>query len=761
MQYQTVPAGLWSAQILADHDFETYSPAGYVWRDDLNKHVMLDDCSKYGLEAVGTAVYLEHPDAEILSYAYDLKDGRGPRLWCPEMPRPQELFDYIAAGGLIEAWNTGFEFLAWNIICTRLYGWPPLPLEQIRCAMAKARAFGLPGALGKAAAAIGSLQKESAVGDTVLKRYSKPRNPTKPDPRRRIRPTDPGEFAMAAQLYHYNIVDIQAEADISHRVPDLSPFELAVWQLDQKINLRGIPIDMPLVDKAITILEYMEERFNAELRHSTDGELSTYTEVAAMQRYLSTRWGVNAATLDEDAIVELFKTYPNMHSVARRVLEIRQTMSSAGVKKLYSMKRQASYDNRVRMLYMYHAPHTGRWSAGGFQPHNMKSSGPKLSYCKTCDEYFYETTLDTCRFCDGTQVEPSKEWDFDVMDSCLDLIAHPEMTPGKLHDVFKQKTLGVVAAGVRGMIRAPEGKEFVCSDYSAIEAVGLAMLAGEQWRIDVFRTHGKIYEMSASKITGVPFEEILEYRKRTGHHHPHRKHYGKVPELASGYGGWIGAWKQFGADEFMDDAEIKKNILAWRAASPAVVELWGGQWREDPVKKWSFTHEYYGLEGMAIQAVLRPGDVFTYRYISFLTWGDVLYAKLPSGRCIAYPQPRLTEGQDRRGAGSVYNLSYMLYNTNPKKGPMGWTRVQTYGGELTNNVTQAACSDIFRHGMLNTEGGGYSLVMHTHDELISEVPTGYGSIEEFERLMTTPAPWYADWPISAKGGWRGKRYRKD
>jgi len=154
----------------------------------------------------------------------------------------------------------------------------------------------------------------------------------------------------------------------------------------------------------------------------------------------------------------------------------------------------------------------------------------------------------------------------------------------------------VISGCLRGLFSAAPGKEFICSDYSAIEAVVIAALAGEEWRLEVFRTHGKIYEMSAAKISGVPFEEIIAYKKTHGQHHPLRKKIGKVAELASGFGGWIGAWKNFGADKFMDDNEIKQSILKWREDSPAIVELWGGQWRQQP-GHWKFTREFYGLEG--------------------------------------------------------------------------------------------------------------------------------------------------------------------
>lgn len=760
MIYPTVPAGLTFSSLVPEQDFETFSEAGYVWREQERKWVTLANTKDYGLKAVGSAVYAEHPSTEVISYAYDLKDGRGPQWWCPDLAPPLDLFEHIARGLPLEAWNSAFEFLIWNLVCTRRYGWPALPLEQTRCAMAKARAWGLPGKLEKASAVVGTIQKDAKLGGRMLDRYSKPKQPSARDPRRRIHPREDG--AEAIGLYSYNVLDIQAEGAVAQVTPDLSDFEQQIWLLDQRINLRGVPIDMPLVEKALTVLDYMETEHNRELCSVSDFKLTSYTEVSKMQKFLGDYWGLYTPTLDEDAIDELFRAHPNMPAVPRRVLEIRQTMASAGVKKLGAMKRIASYDNRVRQLYMYHAAHTGRWAAGGLQPHNLKSSGPKLSWCEDCKLSFTHNMLRACPGCnwDMTTVE-DKEWGFPVMDSALNYIERPEATPAEIHKRFGKHTMPVLAASIRGMIRAPEGYEFICSDYSSVESVGLAALAGEEWRLQVFRTHGKIYEASIAKTLGKTVEYYLDYKKQTGHHHPDRKR-GKVRELSYGYGGWIGAAKQFGADEIMSDDEIKADVLAWRADSPTIVELWGGQLRKHPTERRGWVHEFFGLEGMAIRAVLQPGQWFTYRYIAFLCWNNVLYMRLPSGRCLAYQRPTLTEGTDRFYGAPIYKLNYWLWNTNPKKGPQNqWIQVETYGGELCNNATQATCRDIFANGMLNVESRNYPIVLHTHDELISEVPEGYGSVEEFEALMVKPAPWYADWPIKAQGGWRGKRYRKD
>jgi DNA polymerase len=280
--------------------------------------------------------------------------------------------------------------------------------------------------------------------------------------------------------------------------------------------------------------------------------------------------------------------------------------------------------------------------------------------------------------------------------------------------------------------------------------VVLAELAGEAWRQEVFRTHGKIYEASAARVTGVPLETILGHRATTGQHHPLRKKF-KILELALGYGGWTGSLKAFGAGDFMTELEMEREASAWRAASPAIVEFWGGQRRNR-------RPELYGIEGCWVSAITQPGVVFSYRGISHLMRGDALYCRLLSGRYLTYHRPRLTPSSRRQGE---WTISYEGWNTNPKNGPVGWIRMETYGPKITENYTQATARDIQVFGLRALERAGYHIVLHVYDEDVAEVPEGWGSVEEFERIMSTMPAWASDWPIRASGGWRGKRYRKD
>ena len=378
----------------------------------------------------------------------------------------------------------------------------------------------------------------------------------------------------------------------------------------------------------------------------------------------------------------------------------------------------------MKAMFMYHKAHTGRFSAGGSQPHNMTQSHK------------------------NTKAHP------DRVGYVLSILAsrdldHVEATLGDPIDA--------VSGCIRGLFSAAPGRELICSDYSAIEAVVNAMLAGEEWRIEVFRrllvdpTAPDIYETSASKITGIPVSKITPAL---------RKGIGKVAELASGYQGWIGAWKQFGADDhFNSDADIRDAILTWRAESPAIVEAWGGQLRE--TGRYQFTRELYGVEGMAISAIMNPCQEYPFRDVSFLVQNDVLYCRLPSGRSLSYHAPRLHMATDQYSKLPKFGITYMGWNSDYKKGPKGWMRLETYGGRLWENIVQAVARDILTNAMPALEAAGYHLVLHVHDEPIAEVPLGYGTISEFERIMCTMPTWAKGWPINATGGWRGRRFRKD
>ncbi len=295
-----------AADVTATLDFETRSEAGYVWDATAAKWQALPGApsGKKGLPVVGAAVYATHPTTDVLSAAYKL--GAGPRLWRPGDPPPTDLWLHVIQGGLLESWSSSFEHWIWNHICVPRYGWPSLPLRQLRCAMAKARAHALPGSLeaaGKVLAAGGAvgLQQKDPDGARLLKRFSMPRNPTLKDPRLWI-PPDPADPDTAA-LYRYNVQDIVAEADISARCPPIEGEELEYWLCDQAINYRGVAIDLPGVENCIAIIEEAHAAGNARLYELTGGEVARASEVSRLTAWLHGQ-GVHMDSLDEEHVTE-------------------------------------------------------------------------------------------------------------------------------------------------------------------------------------------------------------------------------------------------------------------------------------------------------------------------------------------------------------------------------------------------------------------------------------------------------------------------
>lgn len=703
-------------------DFETYSEAGYVYNKTTCKWGGLLNANKKGISAVGAAVYAKHPSTRILSLAYKLSQDTEIKLWTPDQPFPNQLrwciYNQFETHLDIsfEAWNVSFERWIWEEVAVKKYGFPSIPSNKWRCAMAKSRAFALPGSLAKCGKVLNTSIQKDKEGTRLLNKFSMPRNPTIKDPRLCITPQDDPKDAEL--LYQYNIQDVVAEIEISQRIPDLSAFELKFWQCDQEINHRGVQIDIVSVINCIYIIELARVKYNEELHKITNGAVKRASEIAKILKWMSSL-GVETKSLKKAHVDELLKT-PLLLPQIRRVLEIRQFISSAAVKKLYAMLNQCTREGRLHDLFVYHSARTGRAAGTGVQPQNL----------------------------------PRGEEGFDV-DVALEVISTGSID--RVESTYGNATVAVSNC-LRGMFIAKPGYLLISSDYSAIEAVVLAELAGEEWRREVFRTHGKIYEMSASKISGIPFEDILRHKEVTGKHHPLRK-LGKVAELASGYGGWLGAWKAFKADEFLSEDEIKKAILAWREASPAIVEFWG-------IQQYNGETCYNGVEGAAIEAVLYPGTPYFVAssheipMIHFIVENEILYCELPSGRKLTYHKPQLEQSTRRPG---TYELSYEGWNTNPKNGKPGWVRQSTYGGKLVENIIQAVARDILAHAVINLEAAGYPVVLHVHDEIVAEVPRVSNwtkSLEEFEEIMSTMPTWAKDWPVVARGGWVGYRYCK-
>lgn len=718
MAYLKVPAGLGSAELIPSMDFETYSEAGYHWNG--TKWERLPGASKYGIAVVGSTVYAQHPSTEALMLAYDLKDGRGVRQWLNGRPPPLDLFAHFANGGIVEAVNDKFEYEIWTYVCVRKYGWPPIQRRQLRDVAAKALAWGLPRSLADMGAVTGAAVQKNPEGKRLINKFSCPRQPTKTGPRTRIYLTD--DVDDAALYCQYNRDDVLSEDAVSQMIPDLHGEELEFQLLTQEMNARGMAVDLESVEACISTLEAAYESANASLAAITDGVVQSATQGARMIAWLATH-GVRTASLDaEHRAALLARPWPPGSQVAE-ALRLYDLVTGAGVKKVYAMKRMADERGRLCNLYVYHGARTGRDTGADVQPQNLVKAGH--------------------RWHDGSP------WSWQYADETLQIIRD-----GRAAEVFDSPVLAVSGC-IRSLFVAAPGHDLICSDYSSIEAVVTACLAGEQWRIDAFKRGDDIYLTSAAAIKGTTLQWYME---NGGKSHPDRQKIGKPAELGLGFGGWIGAWKQFDKSGTYSDDEIKQLVIKWRDASPAIVELWGGQTRGKP---WAPSHnERYGLEGAAINAAQYPGQWFELPMcdVAYKVHQHVLYCRLPSGRCLAYHRPRLAPSTRWEGQ---LELTFEGWNNNPKKGPMGWSRMGLYGGLLCENVVQATARDILRRGVIELERAGYPIVLRVHDEVAAEVPEGYGSVAEFEALMAKVPDWAAGWPIKAAGGWRGKRYRKD
>lgn len=314
---------------------------------------------------------------------------------------------------------------------------------------------------------------------------------------------------------------------------------------------------------------------------------------------------------------------------------------------------------------------------------------------------------------------------FSDVEGCIDLF-----TSGDLEGVDLLYGDPMVAAStcLRGMIVPDAGNDFVCADYSSIEGRVLAWLAGEETALDVYRSGLDPYKVAASGIYKVAYEDVQKPQRQIG----------KVAELALGYQGSVGAFNAMAANYgvSLTEAEVKSIVESWRESRPRTVALW----RE--------------LESAAFQAIDNPKAVFGYRGVKFAVRGKFLAMRLPSGRCLWWAAPRF-EDKEMVWGSTKKVIAVEGVNSLTRK----WQTQYLYGGLLAENLTQATARDILVNGLWNVERAGYAVVMHVHDEILSEVPEGFGSVEEFESLMCALPDWGESIPMKAEG-WRGKRYRK-
>lgn len=656
-------------------DIETYSEA------DLNR--------------TGVYRYAEDPSFEILLFGYSADGGdvqvvdiaRGEKI-------PAEVLDALTDNAVIKAaFNANFERVCLSRYLSDLgvsldpfADQHPLSREQARflnprswrCTMIWSAYLGLPLSLAGAGAVLGLEKQKLETGRDLIRYFCRPCAPTQSNGQRtRNLPAHAPD--RWEEFIVYNRRDVETEMEIQRRLTNY-PVPEEVWDqycIDQEINDRGILIDMTLVENAIRMDEQSHEELTEKMKELT--QLDNPSSVAQMKRWLMEN-GLEIESLGKKQVAALLKDAP---SPLRKVLSLRQQLARSSVKKYLAMQSAACADGRARgMFQFYGANRTGRFSGRLIQLQNLPQN--HLSDL--------EAARDLVRAGDYEGVE---EMYGDVPDTLSQLI--------------------------RTAFVSPKGRLFYVSDFSAIEARVIAWLAGEQWRLDLFRAGGDIYCGSASQMFGVPVE------KHGVNGHLRQK--GKIAELALGYGGSVGALKAMGAIEMgLSEDELLPLVKAWRNANPRIVRLW------------------WDVDSAAMTAVREKTSTQTHG-IRFTCRSGMLFITLPSGRNLAYVKPAI--GENQFGSPS---LTYLGVGGTKK-----WERLESYGPKLCENITQAVARDILCYAMTTLRC--CSIVAHVHDELIIEAEPSV-SLDVLCKQMGRTPPW-ADGLILRADGYTTPFYKKD
>ena len=642
----------------------------------------------------GAYAYSEAPDFEILLIAYKFSDEDKVKLIDltddPEELENLRFWDALTDPEVVKtAYNANFERT-----CLARHTGKAMPPEQWRCTMVLAVQLGLPRSLAAVGPALGLTEEEQKkkTGAALIQYFCKPCKPTRTNGQRtkNTRLHAPEKWELFKE---YNIQDVVTEQIILKRLRDFRPdqSEQDLWTLDQEINDRGVLLDIPM---AGSIVEFDTERsadLLAEAQQITG--LSNPNSLAQLKPWLADN-GLATDTLRKDDVAAMLAD-PSLHANVRRVLEIRQTLSKTSVKKYQTMLDIAGEDDRPRGIMQFYGGHTGRWAGRSLQPQNLaRNTMP-------------DDELDVAR-------EFVKMGDFESL----------EMIFGEPAPIFSQL--------VRTAFIPSPGNRFIVSDFSAIEARVIAWIAGEEWRLEVFRNDGDIYCESASHIYHVPVVKHGingELRQR-----------GKVAELALGYGGAVGAMKQMDTSGSVPEDEMQGIVTQWRAESPKIVRMW----RDCQDAAVSV------IRGNQPKRVLRSlqGTEF---YVKLVDGTPVLFIRLPSGRPIAYWDPKVMDTE------MGPRITYMTQNQTTRK----WERCETYGGKLTENIVQSVARDCLAEKMKLLESMGYPIVFHVHDEMILDVPREDKEAAALvDRIMGEPIDWAPGLPL--KGGtYECDFYRKD
>lgn len=638
--------------------------------------VDIETYSSVDLAKVGVYRYTEAPDFDILLIGYKYDDEDEVHVidtLAVDRDFDEGLYEFrqaITDPSIVKtAFNANFERT-----CLAKWTGAAMPPEQWRCTMIKALTMGLPGNLANAGAALGLPEDKlkDPQGKALIQFFSKPCKPTRTNGQRtrNLPAHDPEKWKL---FIAYNRQDVVTEQEIlkklaTYKIPE---DEQALWSLDQHMNDNGVKLDIPMVEK---IVEYDTQR-RQELQEEaqTITGLGNPNSLSQLKKWLASQ-GVEMASVTKDTIAEALAG--DLPENVRRMLEIRTALGKTSVAKYSTMLTAVCQDHRLRgILQFYGANRSGRWAGRLVQTHNLaKNSLPDLDLAR----------------------ELAAAGDFDTMQTLF----------GETSFVFSEL--------IRTAFIPSEGCRFVVSDFSAIEARVISWIAGEDWRLEAFRSGKDIYCETASQMYKVPVVKHGE--------NGHLRQKGKVAELACGYQGGIGAMKRMDKGGSIPEEELQAVVDAWRAANPKIPKLWR-------------TCELAAKTAIKEHRTVRIAHGVAFSYIN----GN-LFIRLPSGRKLCYWDTRLKpDPRDGRE-----HIIYMGANQKTKQ----WGETETYGGKLVENIVQATARDCLAVAMTRVSELDYKIVMHVHDEMIVDVPEEDTEAPAvINEIMGQPIDWAPGLPL--------------
>lgn len=644
----------------------------------------IETFSSYDLPDCGVYRYAEAPDFAILLFACSVDGGpvEVTDLACGE-ELPPDILSALTDGKVLKtAWNAAFERT-----CIARHTGLPLPAQQWECTMVRALYAGLPAGLDQAAAALGTGAQKMREGKALIRYFSMPCKPTKANGMRarNLPEHDPEKWETFKE---YCAADVRAENRLRDALGDVTipGGERKLYILDQAINDRGVCADMHLADKAARMSHVHTGLLMAEAGEITG--LDNPNSVMQLKKWFNGKLGEEVETLNREALDGIDVT----DGAVARVVELRRELGKTSVKKYEALQSAVCRDGRVRgLLQFYGANRTGRWAGRLVQLQNLPRN--------------YLPDLDTARRA--------------VLDGDREIV---ETLYGDVPGTLSQLT--------RTAFTAPAGHTLAICDFSAIEARVVAWLSGERWRLEVFQTHGKIYEASAAMMFRVPIEEITKTDPR--------RQKGKIAELALGYGGGVAALRAMGAERIgLTDAEMQGIVQDWREANPRIVGMW----------KAAETAATRAIRG----AKCRIGESLAMRCEN-----GALTVELPSGRKLYYRNAQVVRSV--KFGRETDAVIYQGLNQTTHR----WESQETYGGRLVENIVQAIARDCLACALLEAERSGIRCVFHVHDEIAAEVPEEEAeeALERLRRIFAASPEWAPGLPLKGDG-FISKYYKKE